>query len=466
MTPADETTSREAALDALGERLRGPLLRPGDPGYDDARRVWNARIDREPAAIARCTGPADVIAGVEAAREHDIPLSVKGGGHHVSGAAVCEGGLTLDLAGMDWVRVDPDAATARVGAGATWGDVDHETQAFGLAVPGGQDPNIGVAGLTLGGGVGWLSPKYGLTCDNLLSADVVTADGNLVRTSADHNPDLFWALRGGGGNFGVVTSFEFDLHEVGPEIFAGTLVYPAEETTAVARRYREFMETAPREVRLLFGSMVLPDASVYPEPVREERVAMLIAFYAGPPEAGAEVLAPLREAGDPVMDSLRGRPYKSFQRAGNTEGSMRTYLRSQYLATLSEEAIEIVREYAEEAPSAGATVFVSPWIGAETDPATDATAYPHREPAHHLLVEARWADPARDDEHEAWVRDFHEAIRPYTTGDVEMNFLTADEPAERLRAAYGENYDRLAAVKREWDPGNLFSNTQTVEPGG
>lgn len=465
MTPADEQSSRDATLDALAERLRGPLLRPGDPAYDDARRVWNARVDREPAAITRCAGPADVIAGVEAAREGDIPLSVKGGGHHVSGAAVCEGGLTLDLGPMDWVQVDPDEQTARVGAGATWGDVDHETQAFGLAVPGGQDPNIGVAGLTLGGGVGWLSPKYGLTSDNLLSADVVTADGDLVRASAERNPDLFWALRGGGGNFGVVTAFEFQLHEVGPEIFAGTLIYPAEETPAVAGRYQEFMETAPREVRLLFGSMVLPDASVYPESVREERAAMLIAFYAGPPEEGRDVLAPLREVGDPVMDSLRGRAYKSFQRAGNTEGSMRTYLRSQYLATLSEEAIATIREYAEEAPSAGATVFVSPWMGAETDPATDATAYPHREPAHHLLVEARWSDPARDAEHEAWVRDFHEAVQPYTTGDVEMNFLTADEPEQRLRAAYGENYDRLAAVKREWDPENLFSNTQTVDPG-
>ncbi len=465
MTPAGEGPPRDTALEELEGRLRGRLLRPGDPGYDDARQVWNARVDREPAAVARCTGPADVIAGVETAREHDIPLSVKGGGHHVSGAAVCEDGLTLDLGPVDWVRVDPDERTARVGAGATWGDVDHETQAFGLAVPGGQDPNIGVAGLALGGGVGWLSPKYGLTCDNLLSADVVTADGDLVRASAARNPDLFWALRGGGGNFGVVTSFEFQLHEVGPEVFAGTLVYPAEEAPAVARRYRGFVAEAPREVRLLFGSMVLPDASVYPESVREERVAMLVAFYAGPPAEGREVLAPLRESGDPVMDSLRGRPYRSFQRAGNTEGSMRTYLRSQYLATLSEEAIATIHEHTREAPSAGATVFVSPWVGAETDPATDATAYPHREPAHHLLVEARWSDPGRDDEHEAWVREFREAVRPHTTGDVEMNFLTADESEQRLRAAYGENYDRLAAVKREWDPGNLFSNTQTVDPG-
>ncbi len=464
MTGASDS-DRETAFEDLDERLRGDLLRPGDRGYDEARRVWNARVDREPAAIARCSGPADVIAGVEAVRETDLPLSVKGGGHHVSGAAVCADGLTLDLSRMGWVRVDPDAGTARVGAGATWGDVDHETQAFGLAVPGGQDPNIGVAGLTLGGGVGWLSPKHGFTCDNLLSADVVTAGGELVRASPDSNPDLFWALRGGGGNFGVVTAFEFQLHAVGPEIFAGTLVYPHGDLPAVARRYRDFIETAPREVRILFGSMVLPDASVYPESVRGERAAMLICFYAGPPEAGREVLAPLREAGEPLMDSLRGRPYKSFQRAGNTEGSMRTDLRSQYLSTLSAEAIATVRDHVGRAPSAGATVFVSPRTGAQTDPPPDATAYPHRGPAHHVLVEARWSDPARDAEHEAWVREFHEALAPHTNGEVEMNFLTADEPAERVRAAYGDNYDRLAALKREWDPGNLFSNPQTVDSG-
>jgi FAD/FMN-containing dehydrogenase len=365
---------------------------------------------------------------------------------------------------MDGVQVDPDAATARVAAGATWGDVDHETQAFGLAVPGGQDPNIGVAGLTLGGGVGWLSPKYGLTCDNLLSADVVTADGDLVRASETEHPDLFWALRGGGGNFGVVTSFEFQLHEVGPEIFAGSLIYPFEATEQVARQYRAFMRTAPREVRLLFGSMELPAASYYPEAVHNTRVAMLIAFYAGPPEEGREVLAPLRGHDDVIMDSLRGRPYTNFQRAGDSQGSMRTYLRSQYVETLSEAVVDRLVASLREAPSAGATVFVSPWIGAETDPATDATAYPHRDPAHHVLVEARWDDASRDTDHVEWVRDVHDALTPYTTGDVEMNFLTDDEPSERLRRAYGANYDRLVDVKTEWDPDNVFRMNQNVDP--
>ena len=458
------TPDHDEALRTLRESLRGALLRPGDDGYDEARTVWNAMVDREPAAIARCTGTADVVAAVAVAREHDLLLSVKSGGHHVSGTAVCDDGLVVDLSPMDGVRVDPDARTVRVQAGATWGDVDHETQAFGLAVPGGQDPNIGVAGLTLGGGVGWLSRKYGLTCDNLLSADVVTADGGLVHANADENPDLFWALRGGGGNFGVVTSFEFRLHEVGPAVFAGSLVYPFEDAREVARRYREFMTDAPREVRLLFGIMKLPAASYYPEEVHDTRVAMLIAFYAGPPEEGAAVLAPLREFGDPVMDSLRERPYEAFQQAGTSRGSMRTYLRSQYLATLSTPAIDTIVEYAEDAPSSGATVFVSPRGGAETEPPSDATAYPHRDAAHHLLVEGRWTDPGRDDEHVAWVQDFHEAVRPYTTGDAAMNFLTDDEREERVRAAYGDNYERLVAVKDEWDPQNLFRMNQNVEP--
>jgi len=460
----DSNRNLDAAFESLGDGLRGPLLRPDDEGYDDARTIWNAAIDREPAAIARCRGTADVITAVRFVREHDLLFSVKSGGHHVSGAAICEGGLVIDLSEMTGVRVDPHARTVRVQGGATWGDVDHETQAFGLAVPGGQDPNIGVAGLTLGGGVGWLSPKYGLTSDNLLSADVVTAEGELVHASEGENPGLFWALRGGGGNFGIVTSFEFQLHEVGPEIFAGSLVYPAEETCAVARRYREFVADAPREVRLLFGSMELPAASYYPEEIHNSRAAMLITFYAGPPEEGKRVLAPLREFGDPVMDSLRGRPYKAFQRVGDSQGPMRTYVKSQYLSTLADGAIETIDAYAADAPSSGATVFVSPRLGAETDPSSDATAYPHRDPAHHLLIEARWDDPERDDEHVEWVRECHEALGPYTTGDVAMNFLTDDEGDERVRTAYGGNYERLVEVKTEWDPENLFRMNQNIEP--
>jgi FAD/FMN-containing dehydrogenase len=459
-TPPDDETVR-----AFHDRVHGDVLHPGDEGYEAARTVFNAMIDKYPSYVVRATGAADVVAAVDFARDHDLPLAVKGGGHNFAGTAVCDDGLVIDCSRMDSVRVDPAARTARVGPGATWADVDHETQAFGLATTGGLVSHTGVAGLTLGGGQGYLARKHGLTIDNLRGADVVTADGELVHASEEEHPELFWALRGGGGNFGVVTSFEFQLYEV-EEVFAGSLIYPHEEFHAVARSYREFVADAPPEARLLFGSMVLPAKPVFPEAVRDSRVAIVIACYVGSPEEGERVLAPLRERGDPHMDSLRRRPYTAFQRAGDSGGSMRTDLRSQYLATLPDGAIETMAEYAEAAPSAGATVFVSPRGGAETDPPSDATAYPHRDAAHHLLIEARWDACERDDEHVAWVREFHEAVRPYTTGAAAMNFLTDGEGRDRIRAAYGDNYDRLAEIKAEWDPENLFCGNQNVEPDG
>ncbi|MEF8775825.1 MAG: FAD-binding oxidoreductase [Haloarculaceae archaeon] len=454
--PRDAWPRRVSTLEDLAENARGDRLEPGDAGYDEARAVWNARIDREPAAVLRCRGAADVLAGVNVARKSDLSLSVKGGGHHVSGRAIVEDGLVLDCGPMDWVRVDPDAQTAHVGPGATWGDVDAETQAFGLAVPGGQDPNIGVPGLTLGGGGGWLSPALGLTPDNLRSVDVVTADGRMVHASTDRHPDLFWALRGGGGTVGVVTDFEFDLHPVGPEIFAGSLMYPFDEFATVARYYREFQADAPAEVSLLFGAMVLPDASVYPDAIQGSRVAILLGFYPAPPSTAREVFAPLRDRGDQVFDSLRGRRYRDWQRAGTSQGRMRTDLNSQYVPEISDAVIDAIFEHSRGAPSAGATVFVSPRRGAELDPAVDAMAYPHREPAHHVLVEARWSDPGGDDEHVEWVRAVHEALEPHTTGEVATNFLTADETDARRRGAFGENYERLRAIEAEWDPENLF----------
>lgn len=462
MTTTDQ--GDDSTLKQLSERVHGEVLEPGDEGYDDARTVWNAMIDRTPAVIVQCTGAADVMAAVNTARENGVLLSVKSGGHHVSGTAVCDDGLMIDLSPMNAVRVDPEAKTARVQPGAVWGDVDNETQAFGLATPGGQDPNIGVAGLTLGGGVGWLSRKYGLTCDNLLSADIVTADGELVHASETENPELFWGLRGGGGNFGVVTSFEFQLHEVGPEIFAGSLIYPFEDARAVAHRYQGFMTDAPREASSSLAIMVLPAASYYPEEIHNTRVVMVISSYAGPPDEGTRVLAPLREFGDPVVDSLRERSYTAFQRAGESQPVARTYVRSQYLETLSDPAIDTIVEYTETVPSPGATVFVSPQSGAVTEPSADATAYPHRDASHHLLIETRWSDPDRDDEHIEWTRKFHEAMQPYTTNDVAMNFLTEDESKERIRAAYGANYSRLVELKRQWDPENHFSANQNIDP--
>ena len=460
-----DTPRPDEAVEWLRETLRGTVLEPGQEGYDEARRVWNATIDHRPDIIAQPTGTADVLAAVNIAVEYDLALSVKGGGHHVSGTAIPDEGLLLDLGEMDAVDVDPDGQIARVQAGATWGDVDHETQAFGLAVPGGQDPNIGVAGLTLGGGVGWLSRKHGLTCDNLRAIELVTAEGTLVRASETEHADLFWGLRGGGGRFGVVTTFEYRLHEVGPEILAGSLAHPLADAPAVMRHYREFMADAPPEVRVLFGIMALPPASHFPEERHGERSVMLVVCYAGPPEEGRPVLEPLRSFGNPFADSIQPRTYKQFQRAGESRGSVRTYLRSQYLDSLTDDAIDTIRTHGTDGPSSGTTIFVSPRGGAETEPAADATAYPHRDAAHHILVEARWEDPAADDEHIEWVREFHRALAPYTTGDVAMNFLTEDEPDARRRAAYGANYERLRRLQREWDPDGRFRMTQTIEPG-
>ncbi|WP_336037607.1 FAD-binding oxidoreductase [Halobacterium yunchengense] len=449
-------------VEEVASTARGTVLEPGDRGYDEARRVWNARVDREPAAVLQCTSTADVVAGVNAAREHGVRVSAKSGGHHVSGSAICEGGLLLDLAAMDDVTVDAGTRTATVGPGATWGDVDRETQAFGLAVPGGQDPNIGVAGLTLGGGVGWLSRKHGLTCDNLLAAEVVTADGDVVGASERRHEDLFWALRGGGGGFGVVTGFEFRLHEVAT-VFAGSLIYPLSAAPELARRYASFTDGMPREARLLFGLMELPAAPYYPESVHETRVAMLIACYAGSTATARRVFEPLRSFGDPVADSLRERSYVAWQGAGESRGRMRTHLRSQYLASLPDDAVEVVVDRGRAAPSAGGTVFVSPRGGAETEPSRDETAYPHRDADHHVLVEARWTDPGADDEHVDWVDEFHAAVRPYATGAAPLNFLADDEDAPRVRAGYGGNYDRLRAVKADWDPDGLFAGNPVFD---
>lgn len=458
------TNVSEGAIDQFREELRGSVIEPDQDGYDDARLVWNAMVDNRPDLILQPSGTADVLASVNIAAEYDLTLSVKGGGHHVSGTAVPDQGLLLDLGNMNTVDVDPERQIARVQAGATWGDVDHETQAFGLAVPGGQDPNIGVAGLTLGGGVGWLSRKYGLTCDNVRAIELVTADGELVRASEDDHAELFWGLRGGGGRFGIVTSLEYQLHEVGPEILAGSLAYPLAKAPQVARHYREFMAEAPREVRVLYGLMALPPASHFPQHRHGDRSVMLVVCYAGPPNEGRQVLEPLRSYGEPFVDSIQERTYKQFQRAGESQGSVRTYLRSQYLASLSDEAIETIQRYGTDSPSNGTTVFVSPRGGAETAPAADATAYPHRDAAHHVLIEARWADPSVDDEHIEWVREFHDALEGHTTGDVAMNFLTEDEPEDRCKAAYGENYNRLRKLQYEWDPDDRFGMTRSIDP--
>ncbi|WP_247002858.1 FAD-binding oxidoreductase [Halosolutus gelatinilyticus] len=458
-TPADD-----GAIRGFEEGLHGELLRPEDPKYDDRRAVWNGMIDRSPALIVRAMGVSDAIAAVTFAREQDLLLAVRGGGHNIAGNAVCDDGLLLDLSAMRSVRVDPERQTARVEPGATLADVDHETQAFGLATPFGINSTTGVAGLTLGGGFGWLTRKYGMTVDNLRSVDIVTADGELRRASEDENPDLFWGIRGGGGNFGVVTSFEFDLHEVGPEVLAGPIVYRGEDAPAVLRHVRDFNEEAPDEATVWAVLRKAPPLPFLPEDVHGVGVVIVVAFYSGDMDEGEEVLAPVRKFGDPIADAVGPHSYAAFQQSFDpllTEGA-RNYWKSHFFHEFSDGAIDTVVEYAETLPSPLSEIFFGQLAGAMARIPADATAFPHRDAEYAMNVHTRWEDPADDDRCIAWARKFYDAMAPHATGGVYANFVSEREGDEHI--AYGENYDRLVEVKTKYDPDNLFRMNQNVKP--
>ena len=455
----------ELTLRTLDGRVRGEVLCPGDDGYDDARTVWNAMIDRYPKVIVRPRGVADLIAAVDVAREQDFLLSVKGGGHNVAGHAVCDDGLMIDCSNMDWVRVDPADRTARAGPGTTWGEFDHETQAFGLATTGGGVSTTGIAGLTLGGGNGFLARKHGLTVDNLRSVDVVTAEGELVHASPEENADLFWAVRGGGGNFGVVTAFEYDLHPVGPNVLAGRILHPFDDAAAVLRHYRDFVAGAPDEVNCLAGIASVSGESSHLDLEPGTSFVQLLAVYAGDSEDGKEALRPLRTFGDPIADGVRSRPYTELQRllTETAAPGCRNYWKSDYLAGLPDEAIDLVVDHCDPFPSDRSSVFFETMGGAINRVESDATAFPHRDAAFSVTAWARWTDPAADDDHCAWARSLSTEMEPYTTDGVYVNFLSR-EGDERVEAAYGDNHDELAAVKAKYDPKNLFRMNQNIEP--
>jgi len=458
-TPVDD-----GAIDGFGEGLHGELLRPGDPNYDETRAIWNGMIDRRPALIARAMGISDVIAAVNFAREQDMVLAIRGAGHNIAGNAVCDDGLMLDRSTMRSVQVDPEGQTARVEPGATLADFDHEAQAFGLATPLGINSTTGVAGLTLGGGFGWLTRRYGMTVDNLRSVDIVTADGELRHASDDENPDLFWGVRGGGGNFGVVTSFEFDLHEVGPEVLTGMVVYHGADAPDVLRHVRDFNETAPDESTVWMVLRKAPPLPFLPEDVHGEDVLVVVPFYAGDMEAGENVLAPIREYGDPIADVVGPHQYAEFQQAFDPllEEGARNYWKSHNFSTVSDDAIDTVVEYARDLPSPLSEIFFGQLGGAMGRVPADATAFPHRDAEYGMNVHTRWEDPAMDDECITWARKFFDAMAPYATGGVYMNFISEDEGEEDL--AYGTNQQRLAEVKAAYDPDNLFRMNQNVEP--
>ena len=458
----------QAILDpAVVESFGGSVLRDGDPGYDDARRVFNAAIDRRPEAIVRCTGAADVIAALALAREHGLEVTVRGGGHSVAGHAVIDGGLMIDTRPMNAVRVDPERRTVWCGGGANWGQVDHETQAFGLAVTGGRLADTGVGGLTLGGGSGWLERKYGLTVDSLISADVVTADGRLLVASADRNADLFWALKGGGGNFGVVTGFEFQLHEAGPIVYGGMMLFPIDAAVDLLKAYRAFMEGAPDEICGGAAILCAPPEEFVPEQIRGKPVLAVIACYVGPVEAGERAFAPLREWG-PALEMLGPMPYTAVQgliAPGNPPGRHH-YWKAGLLGELEDEAIETFVARAAGMISPFTACLMLPLGGAfarvrDTD---TPLAYRGAKWDYHLL--GQWADPAEAERNIEWTRDFDRAMAEYAEAGVYVNFV-GDPSASALAAGFGpDNYARLVEVKRAYDPDNVFRNNANISPDG
>jgi len=455
MTVADETVERFA----LG--LHGELIREGAEEYDEARRIWNGMIDRRPSMIIRCRDAQDVVQAVNFARDHGIQLSVRGGGHGVAGNAICEGGLVIDLSSMNAVRVDPEKRVAIAEGGATWRDFDRATQAHGLATTGGIVSDTGIAGLTLGGGFGILMRKHGLACDNLLEAEIVTADGQIRKANTGENPDLFWAIRGGGGNFGVVTSFTYRVHPVG-RILWGPLIHPVDRAGIVLRYYQKFMEGAPDELQAYGAFLFGPDGTP---------VVAVVPAWVGSIEEGLRVLRPLREFGPPVADMVAEAAYMDHRAifdAGYPRG-LRNYWKSNMVDSLTDGAIEALsREFAKAPSRTGGTgIALEALGGAVARVGADDTAFAHRGAAYSSIITASWKDPAEDAANREWVRGVWEALRPFAPPGVYVNYMQeeADEGGVRVREAYGAKYERLAAFKEIYDPENLFRLNQNIRPG-
>lgn len=456
-----------AATGALAAQLDGSLLKERDASYDEARTIWNAMIDRKPGIIVRCASAGDVVNAVRFARDNGLLVAVRGGGHNIAGSAVCDGGLMIDLSQMKSVRVDAAARRAWVEPGATLADVDKETQAAGLAVPTGINSTTGIAGLTLGGGFGWITRKFGLTIDSLLSADVVTADGEKLRASQTDNPDLFWALRGGGGNFGVVTAFEFQLHKVGPQVLSGLVVHPFEDAKAVLKEYRQAVAAAPDELTCWTVMRKAPPLPFLAPEWHGKEVLVLAMCYCGDLKAGEAATARLRSIGKPIADVVGPNPFAGWQQAFDpllTPGA-RNYWKSHDFTELSDAAIDILINAARNLPGPECEIFIAHVGGAAGRIAADATAFPQRSAHFVMNVHARWQQPDMDKTCIAWARGLFEAAKPHASGTAYVNFMPDDE-VDRVEAAYGGNYRRLAEAKRRYDPRNLFRMNQNVKPAG
>ncbi|HZO96639.1 MAG TPA: FAD-binding oxidoreductase [Gaiellaceae bacterium] len=457
---------RTGPVDVLRDIFSGELILPGDPAYDESRAVFNAMIDRRPAVIARCATTADVAAAVGFARESGLEVAVRSGGHSVAGLGVCDDGIVIDLGGLRAIDVDPAARTARAGGGVLWGELDAATQAHGLHAPGGRVTTTGIGGFTLGGGYGWTSSKHGLACDNLLSAEVVLADGSVVRASERANEDLFWAIRGGGGNFGIVTEFELRLHELGPTVLAGLALWPLDRAPEVMRAWRDYVDGAPDEVSSACVVVTAPPEEFVPDEMRGRPALGMAVLYVGDPDEGAAAVQPLRDL-RPAVDHVQPMPYTAFQAALDplAPKGLRSYWRGEYMRSLPDEAIDTFLRHAptlvaEGAPFTQTVVFrIGQGVAAVPE---EATAFSHRDANYLFHPISVWADPADDAGLIGANRAFADAMRPFATGAAYLNFTPE---ADRVRAAYGpEKYRRLVALKDRYDPDNLFRRNQNVPP--
>jgi FAD/FMN-containing dehydrogenase len=454
------------ALEQLRAEVRGEVL---ESEQDGAREVFNAMHKSSATVTVLCSGTADVVAGVNFAREHGLPLAVRGGGHSIAGLSAIDGGVLLDLSPMRGVQVDPDRRLAVVQGGALWGDVDRETQAFGLVAPGGVVSDTGVAGLTLGGGYGWIRRKYGLSCDALVEAQVVCADGEVRRASADANPDLFWAIRGGGGNFGVVSSFTFALEELGPIVAFSATFYPIEEIEQILHGWRSYVEDAPDEVTSVVVTITFPADPEMPEAIHNRQVAIVGAIYAGDPDEGLAATAPLRELGTPLFDMSGPMPYTHVQSGFDPlfpRGALRAYWKSQYLDELSDDAIEVIAGRALQRPQPLTLVNVFHMGGAIAAVDPEATAFSERSAPYMVSIDGVWEDPGDDADTIGWVRSTWEAVKEFGNGGVYLNFtgLADEAPSAGVDSAFGRNLERLRKVKADYDPDNLFRRNNNIQP--
>lgn len=455
------TAVERAVAEGFRSGLRGEMLCPGDPGYDAARTIWNAMIDRRPGVIARCVAVADVIRSVDFARAHDLLVAVRAGGHNVSGNAVCEGGFMIDLSPLKGTLVDPIQRTVRAEAGLTWGELDAVTQSDALATTGGLVTTTGIAGLTLGGGQGWLMRKYGLTCDNLLSVDLVTADGKLLTASPHENQDLFWGLRGGGGNFGVATSFTYQLHRVGPTVLGGLIAYPMGRTKEILQFYRDFTSHAPDELTAHAVLTILPTDGITP-------IVAIVVCYCGPLQEGERVVRPLKALGAPLADTIAPTAYTTIQQildSTNPPSGYRWYYKSNFLMGLSDEAIAVMRARCEALPSPLSRILVEHHGGAMARVGQEETPYRYRDGKYNVVVITGWTDPADDAANIEWARATLGALEPFSADGVYVNYLDADDGPRRVEAAYGAaSYRRLVGLKNVYDPDNFFRLNHNIKP--